>query len=45
MDLLLALNREQQVTLIIVTHDPHIAERLNRKILVRNGVVQEAERL
>jgi putative ABC transport system ATP-binding protein len=42
MDLLLALNREQQVTLIIVTHDPHIAERLERKILVRNGVVQEA---
>ncbi|MGK9617093.1 ATP-binding cassette domain-containing protein, partial [Salmonella enterica subsp. enterica] len=25
MDLLLALNREQQVTLIIVTHDAHIA--------------------
>jgi putative ABC transport system ATP-binding protein len=45
MDLLLALNREQQVTLIIVTHDAHIAERLERKILVRNGVVQEAERL
>jgi len=45
MDLLLALNCDQQVTLIIVTHDPHIAERLNRKILVRNGVVQEAERL
>lgn len=32
MDLLLALNREQQVTLIIVTHDAHIAERLERKI-------------
>ncbi len=44
MDLLLALNRERQVTLIIVTHDPHIAERLARKILVRNGVVQEAGR-
>ena len=45
MDLLLALNREQQVTLIIVTHDPNIADRLERKILVRNGVVQEAGRL
>ena len=44
MDLLLALNREQQVTLIIVTHDAHIAERLERKILVRNGVVHEAGR-
>jgi len=42
MDLLLALNREQHVTLIIVTHDPQIAARLERKILVRNGVVQEA---
>ena len=44
MDLLLNLNREQQVTLIIVTHDPHIADRLERKILVRNGVVREAGR-
>ncbi|WP_236219309.1 ABC transporter ATP-binding protein [Pseudomonas rhodesiae] len=45
MNLLLALNREQQVTLVIVTHDPQIAERLKRKILVRNGVVQEVGRL
>ncbi|WP_040268719.1 ABC transporter ATP-binding protein [Pseudomonas rhodesiae] len=45
MNLLLALNREQQVTLVIVTHDPQIAERLERKILVRNGVVQEVGRL
>ncbi|MBT9304531.1 ATP-binding cassette domain-containing protein, partial [Pseudomonas sp. TAE6080] len=43
MELLLALNHEQGVTLIIVTHDPHIAERLNRQILVRNGVVHEAQ--
>ena len=43
MDLLLALNREQGVTLIIVTHDAQIAERLNRQILVRNGVVHQAE--
>lgn len=45
MNLLLALNREQQVTLVIVTHDPQIAERLERKILVRNGVMQEVGRL
>lgn len=45
MNLLLGLNREQQVTLVIVTHDPQIAERLERKILVRNGVVQEVGRL
>ncbi|MGC5698894.1 ABC transporter ATP-binding protein [Pseudomonas sp. NFXW11] len=42
MDLLLALNRERHVTLIIVTHDPHIAQRLERQIRVSNGVVQEA---
>ncbi|WP_414158258.1 ABC transporter ATP-binding protein [Pseudomonas sp. BNK-45] len=41
MDLLLALNRERQVTLIIVTHDPGIAQRLERQIRVTNGVVQE----
>ena len=44
MDLLLALNREQHVTLVIVTHDAQIAARLGRQILVRNGVVQEAPR-
>ncbi len=42
MDLLLSLNRERQVTLIIVTHDPGIAQRLERQIRVNNGVVQEA---
>jgi putative ABC transport system ATP-binding protein len=45
MDLLLALNHEQQVTLIIVTHDAHIAERLERKILVRSGMVHEVGNL
>jgi len=39
---LLSLNRERHVTLIIVTHDPHIAHRLQRQIRVHNGVVQEA---
>ncbi|MBK5541354.1 ABC transporter ATP-binding protein [Pseudomonas sp. TH05] len=42
MELLLSLNRERHVTLIIVTHDPHIARRLQRQIRVHNGVVQEA---
>lgn len=41
MDLLLSLNRERQVTLIIVTHDPGIAQRLERQIRVNNGLVQE----
>lgn len=44
MELLLALNREQRVTLIIVTHDASIADRLSRKILVQGGVVQDEHR-
>jgi len=42
MDLLLELNRVRQVTLIIVTHDPQIAQRLGRQIRVQNGVIREA---
>lgn len=40
-DLLLALNREQGVTLVMVTHDVHIASRMGRRILVRDGQVIE----
>ena len=43
MQLLLSLNRERRVTLVIVTHDPQIAQRLGRQIHVHNGVVREAE--
>lgn len=41
MKLLLNLNRERGVTLIIVTHDPEIAERTNRIITIRDGQVEE----
>lgn len=44
MELLLTLNREQKVTLIIVTHDAAIAERLQRQIRVDNGAVHEVSR-
>ena len=40
-DLLLALNREQQVTLVVVTHDASIAEQMQRELkskLVYGGV-------
>jgi putative ABC transport system ATP-binding protein len=37
MDLLLELNREKGTTLIIVTHDPEIAERTKRVITIRDG--------
>ena len=41
MHLLLNLNRERGTTLIIVTHDPTIAEQTQRVIRLRDGVVEE----
>jgi lipoprotein-releasing system ATP-binding protein len=37
-DLLLRLNREKQVTLLLVTHDREIANRMQRTLLMRDGV-------
>jgi putative ABC transport system ATP-binding protein len=42
MDLLLNLNKESGTTLIIVTHDPTIAERTQRVIRLRDGVLDGA---
>jgi len=42
MDLLLKLNRDKGTTLIIVTHDPEIAEQTQRVIHIRDGVVSDA---
>jgi putative ABC transport system ATP-binding protein len=39
MELLLKLNRESKTTLIIVTHDPEIAQLTRRMIHIRDGVV------
>ncbi|HKJ28339.1 MAG TPA: ABC transporter ATP-binding protein, partial [Anaerolineales bacterium] len=41
MDLLLELNQDTKATLIIVTHDPEVAERTNRVVMIRDGVVVE----
>ncbi|UCD97813.1 MAG: ABC transporter ATP-binding protein [Chloroflexota bacterium] len=41
MDLLLRLNQDRGTTLIIVTHDPEIAEQTQRVIQIRDGVVAE----
>jgi putative ABC transport system ATP-binding protein len=41
MSLLLNLNRESGTTLIIVTHDPAIAEQTQRVIRLRDGLLDE----
>jgi putative ABC transport system ATP-binding protein len=40
MNLLLRLNKEFNTTLIIVTHDPEIAELTNRVISIRDGLIE-----
>jgi putative ABC transport system ATP-binding protein len=42
MDLLLRMNQERGTTLIIVTHDPEVAEQTQRVIHIRDGVVSDA---
>ena len=39
MSLLLTLNREKGTTLVIVTHDPEIAEQARRIIHIRDGLI------
>ena len=39
MQLLLELNKDRQTTLIIVTHDPEIADLTQRIVNIRDGVV------
>lgn len=41
MEILLKLNKERGATLIIVTHDPEIAEYTQRTVFIRDGVVAE----
>lgn len=40
-DLLLSLNRENGTTLVVVTHDPDVAEHTQRVVHIRDGVVVE----
>jgi putative ABC transport system ATP-binding protein len=41
MELLLELNQERGTTLIIITHDPEIAEQTQRVIHIRDGVAED----
>lgn len=42
-DLLMALNREQGTTLVMVTHDEQLAMRCQRRLSIEAGVVTEME--
>jgi putative ABC transport system ATP-binding protein len=39
LELLLELNRSEATTLVLVTHDPMLAEYANRRIVLRDGLV------
>ena len=41
MELLLSLNRERGTTLVVVTHDPEVAEHTQRVVQIRDGIVVE----
>ncbi|MGE3960649.1 MAG: ABC transporter ATP-binding protein [Dehalococcoidia bacterium] len=43
MSLMQQLNREQQQTFVIVTHDPGIAERCHRIVHMRDGLIEREE--
>ncbi len=43
MELLLELNQREGTTLVLVTHDPHLAEQAERKILLLDGRVASDE--
>ncbi len=41
MQILINLNQERDTTLVIVTHDPEIAQHTQRVIMIRDGIVVE----
>jgi lipoprotein-releasing system ATP-binding protein len=40
--LMLELNRERQTSLVVVTHDPRLAARMDRILSIERGVLTEA---
>jgi putative ABC transport system ATP-binding protein len=44
LDLLLDRNRKAGTTLVLVTHDPEVASRADRKIVLKDGRIVEDSR-
>jgi putative ABC transport system ATP-binding protein len=44
MEVLLKLNKDRGTTLVVVTHDPEVAEQTQRIIQIRDGLVVEVEK-
>jgi len=42
-DILFSLNRENGITLIVVTHDDELAARCDRRIVIRDGLIVDDE--
>ena len=42
-DLIQQLNQEQGIAFLLVTHDLHLAQKLNRRLVMQDGVLREAE--
>jgi putative ABC transport system ATP-binding protein len=41
LDLLLERNKRAGTTLVLVTHDPEVASRADRKIVLKDGMIVE----
>lgn len=39
MNLFLQLNQQQGITIVIITHDPHVAEQCQRQLIIQDGMI------
>jgi putative ABC transport system ATP-binding protein len=44
MEIFTRLNTEQNITIVLVTHDPEVAEVAHRRIFIRDGLIEREER-